>query len=129
MLHATANTVSDSVVACLVVASLVYYRSAVGKYLKGISNSFLTLSNTSQAFTLLLVSDMLVGYHSADGWDAVLKALGSHYGAEAESLESPISIFVATVPVGLDVAFRFWVFRELRKWNASTQVILDEIDG
>uniref|UniRef100_A0A7S4GEA7 Chloroplast envelope membrane protein n=2 Tax=Eutreptiella gymnastica TaxID=73025 RepID=A0A7S4GEA7_9EUGL len=128
-LHATANTISDAVVAFLVVATLINYKSAVSKYFKGVSNGFLTLSNTSQAFTLLLVSDMLVGYHSADGWDAVLKALGSHYGAEAESLESPISIFVATVPVGLDVAFRFWVFRELRKWNASTQVILDEIDG
>jgi hypothetical protein len=128
-LHATANTISDSVAVFLAIATLIYYKGAVSKYAKGISNSFLTLSNTSQAFTLLLVSDTLVGFHSADGWDAILKALGSHWGAEAESLESPISIFVATVPVGLDVAFRFWVYKELRALSPSTQVILDEIDG
>jgi hypothetical protein len=30
--------------------------------------------------------------------------------------------------VGLDVAFKFWVFKELRRLSPSTQVILGEID-
>ena len=129
MLHVSANTITDAIVGAVVLIAVVYNKEKLAKYANNVTDGFLTLSNTSQAFTLLLVSDTLVGYHSADGWDTVLKVIGSHYGLEAEALESPISIFVATVPVGLDVAFKFWVFKELRKLSPSTQVILADIDG
>jgi hypothetical protein len=129
MLHVSANTITDAVVGVVLLLIIVRNKQKIAGYFGGISDSFLTLSNSTQAFTLLLVSDTLVGYHSADGWDTVLKVIGNHYGLEAEALEGPISIFVATVPVGLDVLFKFWVFKELRKLSPSTQVILADIDG
>jgi len=60
-------------------------------------DSFFAMEPASQAFILLLVSDVLVGYHSADGWQTVLKEVGGHYGVKDQ--EEAISVFVAVVPV------------------------------
>ena len=60
-------------------------------------DSFFAMEPASQAFILLLVSDVLVGYHSADGWQTVLKEVGGHYGVKDQ--EEAISVFVAIVPV------------------------------
>ena len=42
--------------------------------------------------------------------------------------EEAIAIFVALVPVSIDVLFKFWVFKYLRMLAPSTQVILDDLD-
>jgi len=128
-LQTYANEISDILVGSLVIFGVIYNKEKIQEFFSDVTRQWMTLSNTLQAFTLLLVSDTLVGYHSADGWDAVLKMLGGHYGIhESAPFESFIKIFVATVPVGLDVAFKFWVFRELRRLSPSTQVILSEIE-
>lgn len=75
---------------------------------------------------MLLIADILVGYHSADGWITVLGALSHHYGMEEN--ETLASLFVSIVPVSLDVIFKYWVFRYLRRLNPSTGVIFEEID-
>ena len=79
-----------------------------------------------QAFFMLLVADILVGYHSSDGWISLLSLISHHYGI-AEN-EIAMSFFVAIFPVTLDVAFKYWVFRYLRRLNPSTGVILEQID-
>ena len=89
-------------------------------------NWFFDLGPANQAFILLLSSDVLVGYHSADGWNTVLESLGEKYGIADN--HAAISIFTALVPVGMDVLFKFWVFKYLRKLAPSTQIILDDID-
>eukprot|EP00670_Eutreptiella_braarudii_P011793 CAMPEP_0174337728 /NCGR_PEP_ID=MMETSP0810-20121108/22557_1 /TAXON_ID=73025 ORGANISM="Eutreptiella gymnastica-like, Strain CCMP1594" /NCGR_SAMPLE_ID=MMETSP0810 /ASSEMBLY_ACC=CAM_ASM_000659 /LENGTH=292 /DNA_ID=CAMNT_0015457365 /DNA_START=276 /DNA_END=1154 /DNA_ORIENTATION=+ len=128
MLQAAANTIADTIVGFLVFIGVMTNKQKVRDYFARVGNSFLGVPNTAQAFTLLLVSDILVGYHSSDGWQTVLKVIGGHYGFDEHVLESYIAIFVATVPVSMDVAFKFWVFKELRKLSPSTQVILAEID-
>eukprot|EP00959_Pyramimonas_sp_CCMP1952_P145976 3056477-Pyramimonas_sp.AAC.1 len=61
---------------------------------------------STQAFTLLLVADILVGYHSSDGWITAINIALGHYGIIEH--EQFTSIFVATVPVMLDVTFKYW---------------------
>jgi hypothetical protein len=63
----------------------------------------------SQAFTLLLIADVLVGYHSSDGWITAINLVFHHYGLPEK--EEFTSIFVAIVPVSLDVTFKYWVFK------------------
>ena len=46
-------------------------------------------------------------YHSESGWETVIEMFLDHYGFEAE--QASIYIFVATVPVTLDVCFKLWV--------------------
>lgn len=62
-----------------------------------------------QAFTLLLIADVLVGYHSSDGWITAINLVFHHYGLPEK--EEFTSIFVAIVPVSLDVTFKYWVFK------------------
>jgi len=128
MLQGAANTVTDLIIGVCFSIGLLLNKVRVGEALNKVSKRFMTLSNTTQAFLLLLLSDVIVGYHSSDGWFTVLKLIGQHYGWSEKGYESIVSIFVAIVPVGLDVAFKFWVFKELRRLSPSTQVILGEID-
>ena len=101
-------------------------RSAAKDWIDQTKNWFFDLGPANQAFILLLSSDVLVGYHSADGWNTVLESLGEKYGIADN--HAAISIFTALVPVGMDVLFKFWVFKYLRKLAPSTQIILDDID-
>ncbi len=101
-------------------------RSAAKDWMDQTKNWFFDLGPANQAFILLLSSDVLVGYHSADGWNTVLESLGEKYGIADN--HAAISIFTALVPVGMDVLFKFWVFKYLRKLAPSTQIILDDID-
>ena len=101
-------------------------RSAAKDWIDQTKNWFFDLGPANQAFILLLSSDVLVGYHSADGWNTVLESLGEKYGITDN--HAAISIFTALVPVGMDVLFKFWVFKYLRKLAPSTQIILDDID-
>jgi len=102
-------------------------RSSVSRMFKYCKDNFFGIEPAQQAFILLLASDVLVGYHSADGWQTVLKEVGGHYGVEEQ--EEAIALFVAIVPVGMDVLFKFWVFKYLRMLAPSTQIILDDIGG
>ena len=70
---------------------------------------FLSMEASTQAFTLLLIADILVGYHSSDGWITAINLVLSHYGLGEN--EEFTSLFVAIVPVGLDVTFKYWVFK------------------
>ncbi len=80
-----------------------------------IGKEFFSLDSSRQAFVLLLLSDVLVGYHSAEGWATALELVSSHYGLEER--KDLVSIFIAIVPVSLDVLFKFWCFK-VRAWGA-----------
>ena len=120
------NRYGDLVFFAAVLTSLVYYADDAKIAVKGAKATFFNLAPAQQAFILLLSSDVLVGYHSADGWQTVLRQIGGHYGIKEQ--EDAISIFVSLVPVGVDVLFKFWVFKYLRRIAPSTQVILEDID-
>lgn len=41
---------------------------------------------------------------------------------------APLAIFVSTVPVILDTAFKWWLFKGLNRIDPSASVTLSEID-
>ena len=123
------NIVSDTLFFGSLTATLLLNKGKLGILKQIFREKFFTFEPATQAFVLLLAADILVGYHSSDGWFAVLRLLQHHYAIpDSDNTEELISVFVATVPVGLDVAFKFWVFNYLRSISPSTQIILDEID-
>ncbi|PRW20451.1 Chloroplast envelope membrane [Chlorella sorokiniana] len=87
---------------------------------------FTGLSDTSKAFLIILITDILLGYHSEEGWTATLHILSGHYGVEAE--DELIHIFVATVPVLLDSLFKVWIFVGLNKADPAAAVTLRQMD-
>lgn len=71
-------------------------------------------------------TDILLGYHSEEGWTAAIRMLTRHYGYEVEN--GPIYVFVAVVPVTLDALFKYWIFKGLNRQSPAAAVTLRNMD-
>lgn len=80
--------------------------------------SIYSLSETTKSFLLILITDLLVGFHSPRGWELFLESLLNRFGFPPN--ENFIFLFVATVPVLLDTVFKYWVFRYLNRISPAT---------
>lgn len=60
------------------------------------------------------------------GWTGLVDILLGHYGIELE--EGPIIIFVAVVPVAIDVLFKYWIFIGLNRISPGAVVTIKQID-
>ncbi|CAL5011060.1 unnamed protein product [Urochloa decumbens] len=83
------------------------------------------ISDSGKAFLIILISDILLGYHSESGWHTLVEVFLEHYGLEAE--EAAVTFFVCLVPVALDVFIKFWVYKYLPRLSPSVGNVLDEI--
>ena len=77
-----------------------------------------SLSDTTKSFLLILLTDLLVGFHSPRGWETALEVLLKHFGLPEN--QDFVFLFVATFPVLLDTVFKYWIFRHLNKISPST---------
>nr|YP_009184800.1 chloroplast enveloppe membrane protein [Jenufa perforata]ALO62850.1 chloroplast enveloppe membrane protein [Jenufa perforata] len=79
---------------------------------------FFGLDDSKKSLFILFVTDLLVGYHSPNIWEFFFQFLFYHYGLP----ESQTSIFllVATLPVLLDVLFKYIIFRHLNRASPAT---------
>lgn len=84
------------------------------------------LSDSAKAFILILVTDMFVGFHSAYGWEVLLKNALGHFGLPEN--RQFISLFIATVPVILDAIGKYWVFRYLNRISPSSVATYREMN-
>ena len=108
-MQAVGNTLSDTLGTMLLLAGLQLNRARLRAVRSGVVARFLSLEVSSQAFLLLLIADVTVGYHSSDGWVTFVETLVARYNVNgAESVDTAIRLFVATAPVCLDVAFKLW---------------------
>ncbi|KAL6875794.1 hypothetical protein ACP4OV_013307 [Aristida adscensionis] len=83
------------------------------------------ISDSGKAFLIILVSDILLGYHSESGWHTMVEVILEHYGLEAD--EAAVTFFVCLVPVALDVLIKFWVYKYLPRLSPSVGNVLDEV--
>jgi CemA family len=86
-----------------------------------------SLSDNAKAFLIIVSTDTFVGFHSSEGWDALLTSLFFHFGIHENRIF--IMAFIATVPVFLDGLFKFWIFQYLRQSSPSTAAIYGEMDS
>jgi hypothetical protein len=85
-----------------------------------LTESIYSLSDTTKSFLLILLTDLLVGFHSPRGWEIALETTLKHFGVPEN--QDFIFLFVATFPVFLDTVFKYWIFRYLNKISPSTVV-------
>jgi hypothetical protein len=90
-----------------------------------ILQSFITeflyaLSDTTKSFCIILLTELVVGFHSLNGWEVFLKTMLERFGLPEN--EEFIMLCIATFPVLLDTAFKYWIFRYLNKLSPSTVV-------
>jgi hypothetical protein len=67
---------------------------------------------------ILLITDLLVGYHSSNLWELFFEFLFHHYGLPES--QTGIFLLVATLPVLLDVLFKYLIFRHLNRSSPAT---------
>ncbi|KAG5596241.1 hypothetical protein H5410_037473 [Solanum commersonii] len=103
---AFANILSDFVFGVSLFILLCFNDSKV-KLLKFTGYKILNnISDAGKAFLIILISDILLGYHSEYGWTTAVEMLVEHYGIEVD--RSAITIFVCIVPVVTDTFVKLW---------------------
>ena len=116
------NVVSDSMAGASLFVLLLRDNSQRAILFRTIGRVFAGLSDTAKAFLIILTTDILLGYHSEEGWTAALHLLSYHYGWHAG--QDLLQVFVATVPVFLDSMFKYWIFVGLNKVDPAAAVTL-----
>ena len=120
------NILSDGV-ALLTFVGLVYFNRSKITLVRRFSNqTFLNLSDPLKVFLFILITDMFVGFHSAEGWEVLLAGVLAHFGLP----ESPVAInaFIATVPVIIDSCIKFWIFSYLTRYSPAASAIYERMN-
>nr|ALO21331.1 chloroplast enveloppe membrane protein [Chlorogonium capillatum] len=79
---------------------------------------FFGLDDSKKSLLILLVTDLLVGYHSSNLWELFFEFIFHHYGLPES--QTGIFLLVATLPVLLDVLFKYLIFRHLNRSSPAT---------
>nr|YP_009185039.1 chloroplast enveloppe membrane protein [Characiochloris acuminata]ALO63268.1 chloroplast enveloppe membrane protein [Characiochloris acuminata] len=79
---------------------------------------FFGLDDSKKSLLILLVTDLLVGYHSSNLWELFFELIFNHYGLPES--QTGIFLLVATLPVLLDVLFKYLIFRHLNRSSPAT---------
>nr|ATL61300.1 envelope membrane protein [Rubia horrida] len=79
------------------------------------------LSDTVKAFSILLLMDLCIGFHSPHGWELLVGSVYKHLGFVHN--DEIVSGLVSTFPVILDTIFKYWIFRYLNRVSPSLVVI------
>ncbi|KAI5650075.1 hypothetical protein M9H77_36080 [Catharanthus roseus] len=79
------------------------------------------LSDTVKAFSILLLIDLCIGFHSTHGWELMIGSVYKDFGFVQN--DQIISDLVSTFPVILDTVFKYWIFRYLNRVSPSLVVI------
>jgi hypothetical protein len=82
---------------------------------------FYNLSDTIKAFSILLVTDLWIGFHSPHGWELMIGSFYNDFGLAHN--EKIISGLVSTFPVILDTIVKYWIFHYLNRVSPSLVVI------
>nr|YP_010723295.1 envelope membrane carbon uptake protein [Phalocallis coelestis]WDW26665.1 envelope membrane carbon uptake protein [Phalocallis coelestis] len=79
------------------------------------------LSDTIKAFSILLVTDLWIGFHSTHGWELMIGSIYNDFGLAHN--DQIISGLVSTFPVILDTIVKYWIFHFLNRVSPSLVVI------
>lgn len=90
------------------------------------NRAFLNLNDPSKVFLFILITDIFVGFHSAEGWEVILEGLSHRFGLP----ESKVIIysFIATVPVFMDSCIKFWIFNYLTRFSPAASAIYERMN-
>nr|YP_010899052.1 chloroplast envelope membrane protein [Actaea japonica]WHN56566.1 chloroplast envelope membrane protein [Actaea japonica] len=79
------------------------------------------LSDTIKAFSILLLTDLCIGFHSPHGWELMIGSVYKDFGFSHNN--QILSGLVSTFPVILDTILKYLIFRYLNRVSPSLVVI------
>ncbi|KAK9808357.1 hypothetical protein WJX73_005703 [Symbiochloris irregularis] len=123
---AVLHLLSDGTAGTTFFGLLTFVKNGRKSLFSTMSRIFGGLSDTAKAFLIIASTDILLGYHSEEGWTAAIRMLTRHYGYDVDN--GPIFVFVAIVPVTLDAMFKYWIFKGLNRQSPAAAVTLRNMD-
>lgn len=82
--HNVLNVVSDGITAFVGFGLLLKDSEGRAILFRTFGRLFSGLSDTAKAFMIIASTDILLGYHSEEGWTAAIRLITAHYGSEVE---------------------------------------------
>nr|YP_010474035.1 envelope membrane protein [Corydalis crispa]UVH68248.1 envelope membrane protein [Corydalis crispa] len=82
---------------------------------------FYNLSDTIKAFSIILLTDLCIGFHSPHGWELMINSVYKDF--EFDHNDQILAVLVSTFPVILDTILKYWIFRYLNSVSPSLVVI------
>ncbi len=120
------NILAD-LTAALVVVAIIYFRRRDCRIAVNFLNySFSSLNVVKRVFIFILLTDMFVGFHSAEGWEVILNKTFEHFGV----VENPNfnGLFIATIPVIIDSTCKLLIFNYFTRTSPSSVAILEKMN-
>jgi hypothetical protein len=125
-LNGLKNVVADAA-ALAAFTGIVYFNRTQLITLRSVTNrTFLGLSDPVKVFLFILITDLFVGFHSAEGWEVILEGAARHFGLPESKFF--INGFIATVPVMIDAVIKFWIFSYLTRYSPSASAIYERMN-
>nr|ATL58121.1 chloroplast envelope membrane protein [Azolla mexicana] len=109
--------VTDTISIIISVLLLITGRKRLAVPNPWIQELFYSLNDTMKAFSILLLTDPCVGFHSPHGWELSVGSSFEHFGLAPNKYA--ISRFVSTFPVISDTVFKYRIFRHLNRTSPS----------
>lgn len=91
-----------------------------------VQESLYNLSDTIKAFSILLVTDLCIGFHSPQGWELLISSIYKDLGFVHN--DQIIASLVSTFPVILDTILKYWIFRSLNRVSPPLVVIYHSLN-
>ncbi|MGI0485777.1 hypothetical protein ACN4EK_10095 [Pantanalinema rosaneae CENA516] len=121
------NLLAD-LTALLSFIGLVYFNRNQLAAVRSYSNwAFLSLTDPTKVFIFIFLTDMFVGFHSAEGWEVILTGVFEHFGLPEN--RALIGMFIATVPVFIDSCIKFWIFNYFTRFSPSASAIFERMNA
>nr|YP_010214680.1 chloroplast envelope membrane protein [Moquiniella rubra]UBN08600.1 chloroplast envelope membrane protein [Moquiniella rubra] len=79
------------------------------------------LNDTIKAFSILLVTDLCIGFHSPHGWELMIDSIYNDFGFDHN--DQIISVLASTFPVILDTIFKYGIFHYLNRISPALVLI------
>ncbi len=113
--------------ALLAFTVIVYFRRRDCRIaLSFLSYNFSGLNMVTKVFIFILLTDMFVGFHSAEGWEVLLNNSFEHFGL-AENAKFN-GLFIATIPVIMDSTFKLLIFNYFTRTSPASVAILEKMN-
>nr|YP_001430116.1 envelope membrane protein [Cuscuta reflexa]A7M974.1 RecName: Full=Potassium/proton antiporter CemA; AltName: Full=Plastid envelope membrane protein A [Cuscuta reflexa]CAM98402.1 potential heme-binding protein [Cuscuta reflexa] len=113
---------STNLICVVIISGFYIWRNETLVILNSWSREFLyNLSDTVKVFSILLLTDLCIGFHSPHGWELMIGSIYKDFGFVQN--DRIISGLVSTFPVILDTIFKYWIFRYLNRVSPSLVVI------
>jgi len=125
-LDAYKNIVSDSLSFGVFIFLAIIGRQQLIYIRMFIDRIFRSLNDLAKVYLFILLTDMFVGFHSAEGWAVILEGISNHFGIP--EYPNLISLFIATVPVVLDSTFKLWIFTYLTRSSPTSVAIYEKMN-